>query len=66
MRDPCPFDIDFRIDDDIFAEIFDIQITIDLVHAFPCEGFAFFSHGMGDFFKFCKHGLTEQGAAELL
>ena len=65
MGDTRPFDIDFGIDDDIFAKVFDVQVTINFVHAFPCEGFAFFCHGMGDFFEFCEHGLAEQCAAEL-
>ena len=66
MGDTRPFNINFRINHDILAKIFDVQITIDLVHAFPCKGFALFCHGVCDFFKFGKHGLAEECTAELL
>ena len=64
MRDTCPFVLDVLIFGKGRAEILIVQIIIDLTHPFSCQYTAIFDFLVGQHFKFCKHGLTEQGRAE--
>ena len=66
MRNACPFQINFLVDDNIISKVLMIQLVIQGIEGFRCQAFTALVAAVDFQFELCKHGLTIQRCAELL
>src|SRR4026207_1190784 len=66
MRDAETFQIKLGIEDEIFSKISFEQLVIFRFENVERQRIAAFLDGVNDSFEFGKHGLSEQGAAQIV
>ena len=66
MRDAQAFEIELRIEDEIFGKIGGEQLVVLGFEDFECERLAGFFDRMNDFFELGEHRLPEKTAADII